>query len=59
MEICESSGYCICVECDIRIQHIKGSPCREVLCPKCGKRMFKEGNYHHQLYLHKKGEKEK
>jgi hypothetical protein len=52
----ETNGYCICVYCNIRIPHPKGEPCREKNCPQCGKNMMREGSYHHQLYLLKKGE---
>ena len=45
--------YCICVHCNTRIPHERGIPCRENKCPNCGKIMFKEGSYHHQLYLKK------
>jgi hypothetical protein len=50
------NGNCICVHCNIVIPHVKGKPCRENDCPKCGKKMMREGSYHHQLYLQKKGE---
>jgi predicted amidophosphoribosyltransferase len=50
-------GFCICVYCDAKIPHQKSQPCRETLCPKCGKRMLREGSYHHQLYLQKKENK--
>jgi hypothetical protein len=53
----ECNGNCICVHCDLRISHSKGKPCRENTCPQCGKKMMKEGSYHHQLYLAKKEEK--
>ncbi|GET25895.1 ferredoxin [Prolixibacter sp. NT017] len=49
----EYNGYCICVKCDLRLEHKKGMPCREVKCPKCGRTMLKEGSYHHQLYQQK------
>lgn len=57
MDKTDCNGSCICVHCDIRIQHAKGVACRENVCPKCGKRMMREGSYHHQLYELKKREK--
>jgi hypothetical protein len=54
MEPNDFNGYCICVHCDTRIPHPKGEPCREKNCPKCGKKMLREGSYHHQLYMQKK-----
>jgi NAD-dependent SIR2 family protein deacetylase len=56
METTDSDGYCICVHCNTRIPHEKEMPCRENVCPQCGKIMMREGSYHHQLYLQKKGE---
>lgn len=56
MEENDSDGYCICVNCNTRIPHTKGKPCRENDCPQCRKKMMREGSYHHQLYLLKKGE---
>jgi len=53
MSINEINGFCICVHCDLKIEHKKGSPCREEHCPKCGKKMMKENSYHHLLYLEK------
>jgi hypothetical protein len=50
------NGYCICVYCNTRLPHPKGEPCRDHICPQCGKRMMREGGYHHQLYLQKKGD---
>jgi len=49
----KENEYCICVHCNTRILHERGTPCRENKCPNCGKIMFKEGSYHHQLYLKK------
>ena len=45
--------YCICLQCNTRIPHEPGIPCRTQTCPNCGKNMVKEGSYHHQLYLKK------
>ncbi len=56
METNQYNGYCICVHCNTRILHARGIPCRETNCPVCGKRMMREGGYHHQLYNQKKGE---
>jgi predicted DNA-binding protein (UPF0251 family) len=52
----ELSQYCICIHCDTRIPHAAGIPCRSNVCPNCGKKMMREGSYHHKLYLAKKGE---
>lgn len=49
-------GNCICVHCGTRVPHIQGQPCKERDCPQCGKKMMREGSYHHQLYMQKKGE---
>jgi len=56
METADCSGYCICLHCNSRIPHVNGIPCRENSCPECGKKMMREGSYHHLLYLQKKGE---
>jgi uncharacterized protein len=53
----EGPGNCICMDCNARIPHQPGMPCRSSLCPKCGKNMIRENSYHHQLYLNKKGKK--
>ena len=49
----KENEFCICVNCNTRIPHLRGVPCRDNRCPNCGKIMFKEGSYHHQLYLKK------
>lgn len=55
----KENEFCICVSCDLKIPHKRGVPCRSNKCPNCGRIMFKEGSYHHQLYLKKlKEEKE-
>jgi predicted DNA-binding protein (UPF0251 family) len=51
----EEPGFCICIGCDIKIPHQPGVPCREKLCPGCGKEMIRENSYHHQLILKKTG----
>ncbi|MDZ7608783.1 MAG: DUF134 domain-containing protein [Cyclobacteriaceae bacterium] len=52
----DNSGYCICVNCDTRLPHVPGVPCRDSDCPTCGTKMMREGSYHHKLYITKKGE---
>lgn len=56
MESNEDHGFCICVHCNIKIPHKKGQPCRAMFCNTCGKKLMREGNYHHLLYLKKTGE---
>ena len=51
-----AGGNCICVYCDTLFPHTQGQPCKDRLCPKCGKKMMREGSYHHQIYIKKKGE---
>lgn len=55
----KENEFCICVHCDTKIPHVRGIPCRENKCPECGRIMFKEGSYHHQLFLEKKEKKSK
>ncbi|MBE0648219.1 MAG: DUF134 domain-containing protein [Bacteroidales bacterium] len=52
----EMTRYCICPKCDTRVSHRTGCPCRQQVCPACGKKMVREGSYHHQLIIRKKGE---
>ncbi len=54
---CSEQGNCICVHCNTVVPHTKGIPCKEVVCKTCGKRMLREGGYHHQLYVQKQKEK--
>ncbi len=56
MEEKELNGFCLCIHCNITVEHVKGNPCRETNCPNCGKKMMRQDGYHHQLYLSKKGE---
>jgi len=53
----DGPGFCICLNCNTKIPHQPGVPCRESICPQCGKKMIRENSYHHQLYLKKKGKK--
>lgn len=53
----DQPGCCICPRCNIKIEHQPGIPCRQNLCPQCGKKMIRENSYHHQLYLKKQEEK--
>ncbi len=55
-EHCENlPGFCICLHCNSKIPHQPGVPCRESVCPRCGKNMIRENSYHHQLCLKQKG----
>ena len=51
----EEPGFCICLNCNTKIPHQPGVPCRENSCPQCGKKMIRENSYHHQLYLKQGG----
>lgn len=55
----EGGGFCICIDCNLRIPHQEGVPCRDLTCTQCGRNLMRENSYHHQLYLRKKEEKEK
>jgi len=37
-EVC---GVCVCPDCGTTVDHIRGVPCFEVSCPKCGSSMSK------------------
>jgi hypothetical protein len=50
-------GNCICIKCGFKKPHTSGIPCMEEKCPKCGTKMFREGSYHHQEFLKRRGEK--
>jgi len=54
----KAGEYCICVKCNTRMPHRRGVPCRDNKCPNCGRTMFREGGYHHQLFLEKEKKKE-
>jgi uncharacterized protein len=53
----DGTGFCICLDCNTKIPHQPGVPCRDNNCPNCGKSMIRENSYHHKLYLTKKGKK--
>ena len=38
----ESKGYCICPSCNTRVIHKPGHPCRQEVCPDCGKKMVRD-----------------
>ncbi len=42
-----TGGFCICLKCEIRLEHIKGEPCKERKCPQCGEKMYRENSYYH------------
>jgi len=46
-------GYCICVKCGSKYEHIPGTPCKERRCEKCGTALVREGSEHHRLILEK------
>lgn len=35
-------SWCVCVECNHKVRHRKGIPCRETKCPECDGMMVKE-----------------
>ena len=43
-----TGGFCICPKCEKRIPHQPGIPCKENICPNCGKKMMREGSEHHE-----------
>jgi len=48
-------GYCICLRCGYRVPKQPGVRCMDLRCPRCGAALVREGSYHHQLFLRKKG----
>jgi uncharacterized protein len=32
-------GYCVCPSCSHRMEHLRGQPCHQKICPKCGSMM--------------------
>lgn len=51
----EPKVYCICVDCNIQVEHQPGIPCREVLCKQCGKPMIRKNIHHNNMHLKTKG----
>lgn len=35
-------GYCVCLKCNYRKKHSRGSPCMNLTCPKCGESLTRE-----------------
>ena len=35
-------GDCVCTSCGAKVTHRVGTPCYEMTCPKCGKKMTRE-----------------
>ncbi len=35
-------SFCVCIECNIKVPHQTGLPCKETACPSCGKPMRRE-----------------
>ena len=35
-------GNCICPGCGHKIKHVRGKPCNQQKCPKCGELMTRE-----------------
>ena len=36
------TGFCVCINCGMKISHQAGIPCRNVICPNCGMNMRRE-----------------
>ncbi len=50
----DTEGNCICPKCDLRIPHLRGTPCSTKLCPDCDIRMIRENSEHHKVILKKR-----
>lgn len=35
-------GFCICTNCGHKVPHVRGQPCNQLTCPKCGSIMTRE-----------------
>ena len=35
-------GECICPNCGVTVPHTRGTPCYQIMCPKCGTRMVRK-----------------
>lgn len=47
----QAEGFCICIDCELKFPHTPNVPCRELHCPKCGKKLLRENSVHHQLII--------
>ena len=36
---------CFCTECGLAVPHVKGNPCRQSSCPKCGLPLKRKGGF--------------
>jgi len=36
------SGFCVCPDCNHKVEHLAGKPCNQQKCPKCGANMLRE-----------------
>ena len=39
-------GFCICNKCGYRIEHLVGTQCMDMKCPKCNIPLVRESSYH-------------
>jgi len=36
-------GFCVCMSCGYRVAKRAGIPCTDLVCPRCGDRLVREG----------------
>jgi predicted RNA-binding Zn-ribbon protein involved in translation (DUF1610 family) len=37
-----SMGYCVCLQCGVKVPHQQGQACTSMQCPQCGTAMARE-----------------
>ena len=37
------AANCVCPSCGTKVTHVRGTPCNQMSCPKCGTAMIGEG----------------